>query len=252
MKCAFPPIIFIVIVFTLWEAIVYLCEIPEYLLPSPSEILLRLCSADQELILHTGYTALESALGFFIGSMFGILLAVAFVHSRTLELGVYPYAIALKTVPIVAVAPLLIVWFGNGIMPKVIVSAIISFFPVVVNTTKGLKSIDSEAYDLFDSMSASKAQLFFKLRLPASLPYLFASLRISSTLSVIGAIVGEFSGSDRGLGFFILISSHRLETVDMFVGILLSSLLGIAFFYGIGIVERIVIPWETDKKTNFN
>jgi NitT/TauT family transport system permease protein len=198
-------------------------------------------------LLHTSITALESALGFFLGSIFGILLAVAFVRSRTLEMGIYPYAIALKTVPIVAIAPLLIVWFGNGILPKVIVSAIISFFPVVVNTTKGLRNVDAEAFDLFDSMSASRRQVFFKLRVPSSLPYLFAALRISSTLAVIGAIVGEFSGSDRGLGFYIMISSLRLETVDMFVGIILSSFLGIIFFYSVALVERLVIPWGRDK-----
>ena len=146
--------------------------------------------------------------------------------------------------PIVAIAPLLIVWFGNGLLPKVIVAAIISFFPVVVNTTKGLRSVDAEAFDLFDSMSATQSQVFFKLRVPSALPYLFAALRISSTLAVIGAIVGEFSGADRGLGFFIMISSHRLETVDMFVGILLSSLLGILFFYGIALLEKVIVPWE--------
>lgn len=244
MKRILPALVFIILVIGAWELVVRLFSIPEYLLPPPSAVFQRLAEANQVLLAHTGYTALESALGFLLGSAFGILLAIAFVHSRTLELGVYPYAIALKTVPIVAIAPLLVVWCGNGILPKVIVSAIISFFPVVVNTTKGLRSIDPEAFDLFDSMSASKTQVFFKLRVPSSLPYLFAALRISSTLAVIGAIVGEFSGADRGLGFFILISSYRLETVDMFVGILLSSLLGIGFFYGIAFIERIVVPWE--------
>jgi NitT/TauT family transport system permease protein len=181
--------------------------------------------------------------------VFGGLLAVAFVHSRSLELGVYPYAIALKTVPIVAIAPLLVVWCGNGILPKVIVSAIISFFPVVVNTTKGLRSVDTEAFDLFDSMSASRGQVFWKLRVPSALPYLFAALKISCTLAVIGAIVGEFSGADKGLGFFILISSYRLETVDMFVGILVSSLLGILFFYGVALVEHLVVPWGRGSRT---
>lgn len=243
MRRVLPAVAFIVLVLVVWEGVVKLIHVPEYLLPAPSIVLYRLAGMNSVLLAHISITTMESALGFALGTVFGILLAVAFVHSRTMELGVYPYAIALKTVPIVAIAPLLIVWFGNGILPKVIVSAIISFFPVVVNTTKGLRNVDAEAFDLFDSMSASRRQVFFKLRVPSSLPYLFAALRISSTLAVIGAIVGEFSGSDRGLGFFIMISSHRLETVDMFVGILLSSFLGILFFYGVALLERLIIPW---------
>ena len=250
MRRLIPAFVFVVIVITLWELTVRAFSVPEYLLPAPSVILFKLFTLQKGLMAHTGYTAFESAVGFLLGSSFGILLAVLFVHSRTLELGIYPYAIALKTVPIVAIAPLLVVWFGNGMLPKVIVAAIISFFPVVVNTTKGLRNVDAEAFDMFDSMSATKRQVFFKLRVPSALPYLFASLRISSTLSVIGAIVGEFSGADRGLGFFIMISSHRLETVDMFVGILMSSSLGILFFYGIALLEKIIIPWE--KNTNID
>jgi len=247
MRRALPAVAFIVLVLAVWEGAVKLFHVPEYLLPAPWIVLHRLAGMKGALLVHTSVTALESALGFVLGTVFGILLAVAFVNSRTLEMGIYPYAIALKTVPIVAIAPLLIVWFGNGILPKVIVSAVISFFPVVVNTTKGLRNVDAEAFDLFDSMSASRRQVFFKLRVPSSLPYLFAALRISSTLAVIGAIVGEFSGSDRGLGFYIMISSYRLETVDVFVGILLSSLLGILFFYSVALVEQLVIPWGRGK-----
>lgn len=247
MKRVLPALAFIVLVLVLWEGAVRLFHVPAYLLPAPSAVLHRLAGMRATLLVHTSVTALESALGFLAGTVFGILLAVAFVRSRTLEMGIYPYAIALKTVPIVAIAPLLIVWFGNGLLPKVIVSAIISFFPVVVNTTKGLRNVDPEAFDLFDSMSANRRQVFFKLRVPSSLPYLFAALRISSTLAVVGAIVGEFSGSDRGLGFYIMISSYRLETVDVFVGILLSSLLGIIFFYSVALVEQLVIPWGRGK-----
>lgn len=250
MKRFIPATVFVILVVVLWEAMVRGFSVPEYLVPAPTVILHRLLSMGPDILAHTGYTALESALGFVLGSVLGIMLAVVFVHSRTLELGVYPYAIALKTVPIVAIAPLLVVWLGNGMLPKVIVAAIISFFPVVVNTTKGLRDVDAEAFDLFDSMSATKSQIFFKLRVPSALPYLFAALRISSTLAVIGAIVGEFSGADRGLGFFIMISSHRLETVDMFVGILMSSALGIFFFYGMALLERIIVPWEKNSITD--
>jgi len=244
MKRYLPAVFFMLAVVAAWEFIVRGFGIPEYLLPRPTVVIARLFTGNGLLMEHVGYTALEAGLGFVLGVGFGIFLAVVFVHSRTLELGIYPYAIALKTVPIVAIAPLLVVWCGNGLLPKIIIAALISFFPVVVNTTKGLHSVGAEAFDLFDSMSATRSQIFFKLRVPSALPYLFAALRISSTLAVIGAIVGEFSGADRGLGFFITVSSQRLETVDMFVGIILSSLLGILFFCGVAVVEKLVVPWE--------
>ncbi len=240
------PILVIVLIFLLWEGIIVLFDVAEYLIPKPSTIFLQLFKKLPSLLPHIYITTIESLLGFILGGCLGIILAIAFTYSSTLEQSLYPYTIALKSIPIVAIAPLLIVWFGNGIAPKVIVSAIITFFPVVVNMTKGLNSIDKDAFDIFDSISATRMQVFQKLRLPNSLPYLFAALKMSATLSVTGAIVGEFSGSDKGLGYFILISSHRLETVDMFVGIILSSLLGVLLFYLIALLEKIIIPWEKD------
>jgi NitT/TauT family transport system permease protein len=238
------PISLIVIIFFLWEGIIVVFDVPEYLVPKPSTIFAQLWHKFPSLLPHLYITTFESVLGFLFGSIFGVILAIAFIYSNTLEQSLYPYTIALKSIPIVAIAPLLIVWFGNGLVPKIIVSAIITFFPVVVNMTKGLNSVDKDAFDIFDSLSATPLQVFMKLRLINSLPYLFAALKMSATLSVTGAIVGEFSGSDKGLGFFILISSHRLETVDMFVGIILSSLLGVLLFYIISIFEKIFIPWE--------
>jgi NitT/TauT family transport system permease protein len=245
-----PPIIFIILILFLWEFTVLFFQVPNYLLPRPTQILTALINNFAHLLPHIFVTFIEAFFGFLVGGSFGFFLALLFTYSKTLERAVYPYAIALKSVPIVALAPLLIVWFGNGLLPKVIVSAIISFFPVVVNSVKGLNQVDKEAYDLFDSLSATRLQVFLKLRLFSSLPYLFSALKLSSTLSVIGAIVGEFSGSDEGLGFFILVSSHRLETTDMFLGIILSSLLGISFFYVINILESFLAPWSKNADIN--
>ncbi len=248
IKRILPPLIFILVVLVAWELAVRLLALPEFLLPSPNRIAGRLSENMPALLPHVLVTGTEAVLGFFLGMALGVSLAVIFVYSRTVEQGVYPYAIALKNIPVVALAPLLVVWFGNGIFPKVLVAAIICFFPVVVNTVKGLRSVDEEAFDLLDSLAASRLQVFTKLRVPVSLPYLFAALRVAATLAVIGAIVGEFAGADRGLGFFIMISSHRLETVDMFVGIVLSSLLGIGMFYSVVVLERIFVPWAHELK----
>jgi len=223
---------------------VILFNVPEYLVPKPSTILSRLVETFPGLTDDLAVTSLEALGGFILGTMAGVTLAIVFAHSRVLEMAIYPYAIALKSMPVVALAPLLVVWFGNGVLPKVIVAAVISFFPVVVNTVRGLSEIDQEAFDLFDSLAATRVQVFLKLRVPTALPYLFAALRISATLAVIGAIVGEFAGADRGLGFNITIAAYRLDTVDMFVSIILSSLLGIGAFYFVALVERIVVPWS--------
>lgn len=246
------PVLLSLLIPALWELMVLIFSIPEYLIPAPSIIISRLINSFSQLLPHLYITFAESTLGFLLGSALGVILSISFTYSRPLEESLYPYTIALKSIPIVAIAPLFIVWFGNGLFPKIAVSALITFFPVVVNMTKGLKEVDKDIYDIFDSLSATPQQTFFKLRLMNSLPFLFAALKMSATLSVTGAIVAEFSGSDKGLGFFILISSHRLETVDMFVGILLSSLLGIVLFYIISILETILVPWEKYIKINNN
>ncbi len=243
IRKAIPAALFAAALTALWQLVAGRGGIPQYLLPAPSEIARQFISSFPTLVPHLAVTALEATAGFVLGSLVAVALAVMFVHSRTLETTIYPYAIALKSVPTVALAPLFVVWFGSGLLPKILIAAIISFFPIVVNTVRGLRSVDPEAFDLFDSLSASRAQVLLKLRIPSSLPYLFAALRVSSTLAVIGAIVGEFSGADKGLGFFILISSHRLNTLDMFVGILLSSVLGIGVFYAVGCLERLLVPW---------
>ena len=244
LKNILLPLSIFIAVLLLWELSTVLFDIPEYLLPAPSVIFNELSTNFSDVLPHLWITTLESFLGFVFGALFGWLIAVAFNFSSSIEKAFYPYAIGLKSIPIVALAPLLIVWLGNGLAPKIIIAAIISFFPVVVNVTKGFKSVDAEALDLFNSLSATKYQIFKELQIFNSLPYLFSALKISATLAVIGAIVGEFSGSDKGLGFYILISSHRLETVDMFIGIILASALGLIFFYVVGAFEKYLTPWS--------
>lgn len=243
---------FILLIIIIWELTVIIIKIPNYLLPRPSEILLAFFTNISIILPNLSITFIESFLGFILGSSIGVFLAIIFTYSKTLEKGIFPYAIALKSVPVVAIAPLFIIWFGNGILPKVLISAIISFFPVVVNVVRGLNEVDEEAFDLFESLSATKAQVFFKLRLYYSLPFLFSALKMSSTLAVIGAIVSEFAGSDKGIGYYIIVSSHRLETTQMFLGIIISSLLGILYFYLIAFLEDIFTPWNKQKNDLIN
>ena len=239
------PIGFFALIIAVWEFLVRVFSVPQYLLPAPSAIAADFASNINSLLFHAGVTLWEAFLGFLLANALGILVAIAFAHSKTLEKGLYPFAIALKTTPIVAMAPLLILWFGNGIASKVAAAALIAFFPAIVNTTRGLKSVDNEALDLFKSLSASKWQIFSKLRFPTALPYIFSALKISTSLAVVGAIVGEFVGANKGIGFVILVSSYHLEIVEMFSAVIAAALTGIIFFLVISFIEKRVVFWTT-------
>jgi NitT/TauT family transport system permease protein len=239
------PVGFFTLIIAAWEFLVRVFSVPQYLLPAPSVIAVDFTSNINSLLFHAGVTLWEAFLGFLLANALGILVAIAFAHSKTLEKGFYPFAIALKTTPIIAMAPLLILWFGNGIASKVAAAALVAFFPSIVNTTKGLKSIDSEALDLFKSLSASKWQIFSKLRFPTALPYIFSALKISTSLAVVGAIVGEFVGANKGIGFVILVSSYHLEIVKMFSAVIATALTGIIFFWVVSFIEKRVVFWTT-------
>lgn len=238
------PILFFVGILLVWEILVLLFNIPEYLLPRPTSIISEIITNFSSLLSHTGITMFEAIAGYIIANLIGFCIAVIFAHSKTIEKGFYPYAIALKTTPIIAMAPLLVLWFGTGLFSKIVTAALVCFFPILVNTVKGLGSVDSDALDLFKSYSASKWQIFTKLRLPNSLPYIFSALKISTGLAVVGAVVGEFVGASKGIGYVILVSSYHLETTTMFAAIIMSALAGVLFFWLISILEKKFIFWE--------
>jgi len=238
------PAAFFVAACCLWEAIVRLAQVPLYILPPPSAILSEIVEQNLSLLKHTGVTMIEAIAGFAAANLIAFALAVVFAHSRILEKGLYPYAIALKTTPVVAIAPLLVLWLGTDMRSKMVTSALICFFPVLVNATRGLRAVNEEALDLFESLAATRWQVFRLLRLPNSLPYLFSALKISSSLSVIGAIVGEFVGANSGLGYLILVSSYHLETPALFAAVVAAAISGIAFFGVVSWVERKVLVWQ--------
>lgn len=240
---ALPPIIFLFACLALWEMAVKYFEIPVYLIPAPSTILNTIQLHFLDLLSDTALTLMEAFFGFCLGITFAFISAVAFVHWKIVEKSVYPYVVGLQAVPMIAIAPLLVLWFGNGFFGKVIMAAFICYFPVVVNATIGLRSFDPQAMDLMHLLSANKIQIFLKLRLPSSLPFLFSAMKISSNLSIIGAIVAELSGARAGIGFRILTASYRLETDILFAAIIFASLSGILFFAIIALIEKKVIRW---------
>ena len=226
------------------EVSVKVFNISTITLPAPHAIVLALINNWQTLILNTGITMLESVLGFLLGSLVAYCLAIGFVYSPNIRLAIYPYAVALKSTPIIAIAPLLILWFGNGLESKIVMSALVAFFPVLVNSVDGLTSIETELIDLMKSLAATRRQILYKIRIPNSLPNLFTALKISSTLSVVGAVIGEFTGASKGIGYVINTASYYLNTDLMFAAIFLISLGGILFFYFINYMERTIVFWK--------
>jgi len=224
-----------------WEALVRSWDVSPHILPTPSAIITT-CYTDFDVLLPAiGVTSLESLLGLLLGSSLAIALSISFLYVPILEDIAYPYAVAVKAVPVIAISPLLILWFGNGLLSKVVMAALISFFPVLVNATTGLRQISSEALSLFQTLSASRTQILTHLRIPSAAPYLFSSLKVASTLSVVGAIVAELAGADKGIGFVLMVAALRLDTTLLFSALIYISLFGVLLFWGLTILERKIL-----------
>lgn len=238
LSTALPPVLFFLAMAVLWHAATRLFAIPAFLLPSPLAILRAMLADAPDLARASALTAAAAASGFLCSLVFGCLVAFAFSQSALIRRCCYPYAIFLQTVPIVAVAPLIIIWFGTGFRSVVLVSFIVGLFPIISNATTGLTTIDRDLLDLFRLYRASRLQILTKLRLPAAVPYILAGARTASGLSVIGAIVGEFfagyGARTHGLGYVIIVTSAQLKTADLFAAIACSTILGLLIFAAIG------------------
>jgi len=230
-----------------WEIFCRLLQIPAYILPAPSAIWLALTTNSAALAFHAGITMLEAVTGFIIGSALGAVLGTAFAYSRFLERGFLPLVIAANTIPVVAIAPIIIIWFGHGLSSKIAVTAFLSFFPLALNMMKGLQSYDRTVMDVFHIAAATPAQRFFKMRLPNALPYVFVGLKLNVTFSVIGAIVAEFVQADRGLGFVVMTAYRSMAMPRLWAAMLISALMGILFFLIIAALERIFVPWHASN-----
>ena len=238
-----PSLLIIVAIIVAWEVCVRLFEVQKWLLPAPSDIAVTLYADAPLLWRHTLATLLEIVVGFGLSLACGVALAAAIGLSRTLERAIYPFVIASQTIPIIVIAPMLLIWIGYGFAPKVIVVALISFFPIVVNMVDGLKAVDRDMVNLMRTLGASRWQVFFKVQVPTSLPYLFSGMRVAIAVSVIGAVIGEWVGSSEGLGYLMLRSKPQFLTERVFAAIVILSALGVGLFGSVGIVERLAIPW---------
>jgi NitT/TauT family transport system permease protein len=243
-----PPLVFLALFVLLWGAAVRAFAIPPYLLPSPGRVALAVIEHLPALLGATLLTGLGALAGFLLSLAVGFAVALAFSQSRIIERGLYPYAIFLQTVPIVAIAPLIILWIGHGIQGVVAVSFIISIFPIIANTTAGLTAVDPNLVDLFELNNASRWQVLRKLRIPNAVPNLLTGAKISSGLSAIGAIVGEFFagyGTDNfGLGYLIILTNGQAKTDYLFACILFCTLLGLSIFASVSALSgRVLTRW---------
>jgi NitT/TauT family transport system permease protein len=231
----------------MWQWMADTFNFNKIILPAPSDIFIAVKDNYSLLLKETCVTLFEAILGFLLGGLVAYLLAILFVHSQVIKDALFPYAIALKSTPLIAIAPLLVLWFGNGIISKVVMSALVAFFPVLVNSIRGMAVIDQEVLELMNSLSASRWQVFRKIRFYNSLGYLFSALKTSSSLALVGAVIGEFTGATRGIGHLITTSSYYLETPLMFAGIVMISIGGILFFWLLSFLESKIVFWETAR-----
>jgi NitT/TauT family transport system permease protein len=227
-----------------WELLCRALNIPVFLIPAPSQVAWRLYEKRDLYLIHTWTTLYETTAGFLLAVVFGILCAAIIVVIPKLRDIVMPLLLVAQLVPKVAIAPLLLIWFGYGLFPKVLVAFLVAFFPIVVNGASGLASVQPELLDLGHSLQASRWQTFWKFRIPSALPELFSGMKVAVTLAIIGAIIGEFVGGNRGLGYLIIVANQELDTPLAFAAIFLLSAAGIALYAIVEMFERMLIPWH--------
>jgi ABC-type nitrate/sulfonate/bicarbonate transport system permease component len=242
------PVLLIVTFITLWELLVHLLMLPPWLLPPPSHIAATFLDSLDTISSHVLVTLKVALIGLLFGLVVGLGLAFALDASPLLRHAIYPLVVASQTVPIVAITPLLVIGFGFGIMPKIIVVALVTFFPLVISTFDGLQVADRDILRLLKAMNASRWQQMRLARLPAALPSIFSGLKIAITYSIIGAVIAEWIGASAGLGVYIARSLRAFRTDQVFVAAAVTSLLTIVLFVAIVMLEHWLIPWNRERK----
>lgn len=243
-------VLFFIASVTAWESAVRLLEIPPFVLPAPSKVAMALWRGlvSGLYMKHLYYTLVETLLGFLLGSALGFTLGTAVALNRYVEYFLYPYIVMFQSLPKVALAPLIVVWFGLGLTSKVVNAALVAFFPLLVNTMVGLRSADEDRVSLMRSLAAGDGQIFWMLRLPNALPFVMAGLDVAMIFALIGAIVGEFVGANAGLGMLIQSMNFTMDVSGQFSVLLVLSLVGLALNRTILLVRRRVLFWDPSEK----
>jgi NitT/TauT family transport system permease protein len=249
LDAVWRPAILLGVVFFAWWLVTARGWVANYLVPTPTSVWDLMVDEWSSLMYHSYVTLYETVIGFLLASVLGLATAVAIAYSRTLEKALYPLVLFAQVIPKIAIAPLIVVWFGNDLAPKIILAVLIAFFPVVVSGVAGLRSTDPELLELSATMGASRWQTFRKIRFPNALPHLMAGEKVAVTLAVVGAVVGEFVGASEGLGYQLMIANGNLDAPKLFAALILMSLIGILLFVVVEVVEALLIPWHASRRS---
>ncbi len=241
-----PALGLFVAAIVLWQVAVSFLGVREYLLPSPAEVLSAMFSSEIPWARHAGITAAEIVGAFVLAGSSGVVLGSAIAWSPAMARALTPFLVFVNTLPKVAVAPLFLIWMGYGILPNMLIGALIGFFPVVINTSVGLTQIDADLIDLGRVFNAPKWKVFVKIRLPNAMPYILSALKVTATAAVVGAIVGEFVASQRGLGYVIITTQSSMNTPAAFAALVWISVLGLVLFGFVALLARVLVPWAGD------
>lgn len=237
------PLIGFAFILAIWQAYAVVFHVSTIVLPTPTEILQASLQYHDLLLQETWPTFIESVCGFAIALVLGIPMAVCVANSRVLNLSLYPILIATQSVPKVAVAPIILVWFGLGMQSKLAIAFLVAFFPIVVDTATGLRETPAGLIELGRSLRASRWQMFAKIQFPAALPFMFSGAKVAVTLAVIGAVIGEFVGSVDGLGNLLLSANAQLNGPLAWAALVWLSLLGVVLFIAVVLAQKLIMPW---------
>jgi len=245
------PLLLIITLLVLWDLIIRIFKIPPYLIPKPLEVVDQLIKEWPMLLRESVPTTWATLGGFALSVLIGVPVAMLISYSALIESFVYPLLVFSQSVPKIAVAPLFVVWFGFGIIPKVIAAFMLGFFPVVVSTVMGFKSLERDMVDLAKSMGSTRWQMFFKISLPHAMPAIFSGMKVSITLAVVGAVVGEFVGANSGIGYLLQKANGSFDLPLMFAGLVVLSMIGVLLFVLLDFIERVSIPWHASQRSDF-
>ena len=251
MKSAWPyPTGALVVCLAAWHFGVEAFSVPDYLVPAPSAVVKRLWEDRSFMLRHSGVTLMTTLGGFLLSVAVGVPLGMLLVWSRLLEKAIMPLLVVSQAFPKVAIAPLIVIWFGLGLLPKVLIAFSVAFFPIVIATIAGMKSVDTDLRDLARSMQATPMKMFAKIRFPFALPQIFSGIKVAVAFATVGAVVGEWVGADAGLGYLLLWSNANLDTPLLFAVLVCLMVIGLVLYYAVEYLEAYALPWHVSVRTD--
>lgn len=245
-----PPTIAVLAAIAVWYGLIWLFGFKEYILPPPHATLQIIAQKGRMLMWHSSYTLYEALAGFLVAIGFAVPCAIAIVGSPVLDRSIMPILVFSQTFPKAAIAPLLVIWFGFGLSPKVLVAFLVAYFPIVISMVVGMRAVETDLVDLVKVMKASWLQMFLKIRIPYSLPFFFSGLKTAAAFALAGAVVGEWVGADRGLGFLLIVANADLNTSLTFAILVLLMFYGFLWFSALDWVEKMLIPWHVSVRSD--